>query len=82
MKERTGISNRESPEQEARERQEFPPKTEGSPPPEDASGRNRVFLGRGPLYHLSGSDALAGRNCNMPDLQPAQSEILSDTASV
>ena len=39
MKKPTGISNRESPEEEARERQQFPPKREGSPPPEDAAGR-------------------------------------------
>jgi hypothetical protein len=34
-----GISNRESAEAEARERQQHPPVQEGTPPPEDASGR-------------------------------------------
>jgi hypothetical protein len=35
----TGISNREPPEQEARERQEHPPVDTSSPPPQDAAGR-------------------------------------------
>ena len=39
MKQRTGISNRESPDQEQRERLEHPPLRPGSPPPQDASGR-------------------------------------------
>jgi hypothetical protein len=39
MAEQTGISNRESPAKEAREREEFPPIQEGSPDPEDAAGR-------------------------------------------
>jgi hypothetical protein len=34
-----GISNRETPADEAREREEHPPVQEGSPPPEDAAGR-------------------------------------------
>jgi hypothetical protein len=34
-----GISNRETPADEAREREEFPPVEGGSPPPEDAAGR-------------------------------------------
>jgi hypothetical protein len=36
---RTGISNRETPDEEARERQEHPPLDTGSPPPQDAAGR-------------------------------------------
>lgn len=36
---RTGISNRVSPDQEDRERQDHPPIDGGSPPPQDASGR-------------------------------------------
>ena len=36
---RTGISNRETPDEEARERQEHPPLETGSPQPEDAAGR-------------------------------------------
>jgi hypothetical protein len=35
----TGISNRESARDEARERQEYPPLDTGSPAPEDAAGR-------------------------------------------
>jgi hypothetical protein len=34
-----GISNRETPEEEARERREHPPVDTSSPPPEDAAGR-------------------------------------------
>jgi hypothetical protein len=36
---RAGISNRESPAEEARERREHPPVDTSSPPPEDAAGR-------------------------------------------
>lgn len=39
MKERTGISNRETPAEEERERHEHPPENTGSPEPEDAAGR-------------------------------------------
>ena len=42
-----GISNRETPSQESEEREEFPPKNTGSPPPEDASGH----VGEQPLEH-------------------------------
>jgi hypothetical protein len=35
----TGISNRETPAEEARERQEHPPENSGSPEPQDAAGR-------------------------------------------
>jgi|RhiMethySRZTD1v2_1073278.scaffolds.fasta_scaffold29358_4 hypothetical protein len=38
MAKRTGISNRESAESEARERRIFPPIETGRPPAEDASG--------------------------------------------
>ena len=34
-----GISNRETPEEEAEEREAFPPVQTSSPPPQDASGR-------------------------------------------
>ena len=37
-KAKTGISNRESAAEEAREREAFPPVDAGSPPPEDAGG--------------------------------------------
>ena len=35
----TGISNRETPQEEAREREEHPPLDPSSPPPQDAAGR-------------------------------------------
>jgi hypothetical protein len=36
---RTGISNRETPAEEERERRQHPPIPRDSPPPEDAAGR-------------------------------------------
>jgi hypothetical protein len=48
MPERTGISNRESVADEARERSEHPPVDTSSPPPEDAAGR----VGEEPLDDL------------------------------
>ena len=39
MPRRSGISNRESAEEESRERAELPPQDTGSPAPEDAAGR-------------------------------------------
>jgi hypothetical protein len=48
MTRRSGISNRESPEEEAREREEHPPLDTDSPPPEDAAGRQ----GEQPLTDL------------------------------
>lgn len=36
---RQGISNRETPEEEAQEREEFRPVDPGAPPPEDVAGR-------------------------------------------
>jgi hypothetical protein len=58
-----GISNRESPEEEAKERQEHPPVETGSPEPEDAAGR----VGEDPLTdntdrhtsHKAGSRSIA-----------------------
>jgi hypothetical protein len=44
-----GISNRETPRQEAEEREEFPPQNTGSPPPEDAAGR----VGEQPLENMT-----------------------------
>jgi hypothetical protein len=38
-RQRTGISNRETPEQEKKERLKHPPETTGSPEPQDAAGR-------------------------------------------
>jgi hypothetical protein len=48
MSNRTGISNRETPEEEERERREHPPIDSSSPPPEDAAGR----IGEEPLEDL------------------------------
>jgi hypothetical protein len=39
MQRNTGISNRETPEQEEQERREHPPVDRNSPPPQDAAGR-------------------------------------------
>jgi hypothetical protein len=58
----SGISNRETPQEEAKERQEFPPADTSSPPPEDAAGR----VGEEPLddmrdrhtSHKAGSHSL------------------------
>lgn len=36
---RTGISNRETPAEEEKDRVEHPPKNSGSPPPQDVAGR-------------------------------------------
>jgi hypothetical protein len=64
MAERTsGISNRESAAEEAREREEFPPRDTDSPAPEDAAGR----VGEEPLddirdrhtSHKAGSRSIA-----------------------
>ncbi len=44
----TGISNRETPAEEAQERAEHPPQNTGSPEPEDAAGR----VGEQPLTDL------------------------------
>ena len=60
---RTGISNRESPADEARKRQEHPPFDSSSPQPEDAAGR----VGEQPLddmrdrhtSHKAGSRSIA-----------------------
>ncbi len=63
MERRVGISNRESPEDEARERQEHPPADRESPPPQDAGGN----VGETPLQeapnrqtsHKAGSRSIA-----------------------
>jgi hypothetical protein len=60
---KTGISNREPPDVEARERREHPPLPVGSPPPEDASGRRGELPGRTPgprqTSHKAGSRSIA-----------------------
>ncbi|MBI4477588.1 MAG: hypothetical protein HY654_10470 [Acidobacteria bacterium] len=63
MAQRVGISNRETPTEEAREREKFPPLNTGSPLPEDAAGR----VGEQPLEdrrdrhtsHKAGSRSIA-----------------------
>ena len=63
MKARVGISNRESPEQEAQTRTEHPPTDRESPPPQDAGGN----VGETPLReapnrqtsHKAGSRSIA-----------------------
>src|SRR4051812_8507980 len=58
-----GISNRESPQEEAQERREHPPQDTSSPPPQDAAGR----VGEQPLddtqdrhtSHKAGSRSIA-----------------------
>lgn len=60
---RTGISNRETPQQEQKERQEHPPLDPSSPPPQDAAGR----VGEAPMQevpnrhtsHKAGSRSIA-----------------------
>jgi hypothetical protein len=45
----SGISNRESPEEEAKEREEYPPIDTSPPPPQDAAGR----VGEDPLPDMN-----------------------------
>src|SRR5436305_15149699 len=69
----TGISNRETPQEEAKERDEFPPLDASSPPPEDAAGR----VGEEPLEdmnsrqtsHKTGSHSIVAKegNARYPD---------------
>ena len=70
---RMGISNRETPEEEENERQEFPPKNQGAPPPQDAAGR----VGEEPMAevpnrhtsHKAGARSIAQKedNTRYPD---------------
>jgi hypothetical protein len=58
----TGISNRQPPEQEARERREHPQVSEGAPPAQDASGRVGDPTGEtlnGHTSHKAGSRSVA-----------------------
>src|SRR4051812_11656887 len=69
----TGISNRETPREEAEEREEYPPVDISSPPPQDAAGR----VGEEPLddlnsrqtSHKTGSHSLVEKegNTRYPD---------------
>jgi hypothetical protein len=60
---RAGISNRETAEQEAQDRQEHPPLDTGSPPPADAGGDvGEAPLERAPnrqTSHKAGSRSIA-----------------------
>jgi hypothetical protein len=78
----TGISNRETPEEEAREREEHPPIDTSSPPPQDAAGR----VGEEPLddtrdrhtSHKAGSRSIAQKEdeSKYPDRsQPASRKV-------
>ena len=72
-RQRTGISNRETPAEEEQERQEHPPKNTGSPEPQDAAGR----VGEAPLEqvpnrhtsHKAGARSIAQKedNTRYPD---------------
>jgi hypothetical protein len=72
-RQRTGISNRETPAQEEQERHEFPPQNTGSPEPQDVAGR----VGEAPLEtvpnrhtsHKAGSRSIAQKedNTRYPD---------------
>jgi hypothetical protein len=72
-RQRTGISNRETPAEEERERQEHPPVKTGSPEPQDAAGR----VGEAPMEevpnrhtsHKAGARSIAQKedNTRYPD---------------
>jgi hypothetical protein len=54
MRRKVGISNRETPEQEERERHEHPPVSRESPPPQDAAGRvGELPMDKVPNRHTS-----------------------------
>jgi hypothetical protein len=58
----TGISNRQSPTDEAHDRQEHPPADTSGPPPEDASGRAGGDAApdlHGQTSHKAGSRSIA-----------------------
>jgi hypothetical protein len=65
---RTGISNRETPAEEEKERREHPPEATGSPEPQDAAGR----VGEAPMdevpnrqtSHKAGSRSIAQKEAN------------------
>lgn len=67
-RQRTGISNRETPAQEEKERHEHPPASTGSPEPQDAAGR----VGEAPMEevpdrqtsHKAGSRSIAQKEAN------------------
>ncbi len=59
----TGISNRETPAEEAAERREHPPVDGGPPPPQDAAGRvgdaDTAAIDGGQTSHKAGSRSIA-----------------------
>jgi hypothetical protein len=80
--EKAGISNRQSAEEDAREREDFPPVAAGSPQPEDAAGR----VGETPVddlrdrhtSHKAGSRSIAQKEVESryPDRSmPASSKV-------
>jgi hypothetical protein len=80
---RAGISNRETPEEEARERREHPPLNTGAPPPEDAAGRtgdedNAELDGR-QTSHKAGSRSVGQKEAasKYPDRSMPQSRKVS-----
>jgi hypothetical protein len=67
MAKRTGISNRESAESEARERRMFPPLDTGRPPAEDASGSSEeapLTDDGGQTSHKAGSRSVAQKEAS------------------
>ena len=65
---RTGISNRETPEEEAKERTEFPPANADSPEPQDAAGRTGDDAGEElpnrQTSHKAGARSIAQKEAN------------------
>lgn len=67
-RQRSGISNRETPAEEEQERREHPPESGGSPEPQDAAGR----VGEAPMEevpnrqtsHKAGSRSIAQKEAN------------------
>lgn len=66
---KNGISNRETAAEEARERQEHPPRNTGSPEPEDAAGRvgeePMVEVLNGHTSHKAGMRSLAQKEAEV-----------------
>ena len=79
---KTGISNRETPQEERQERDQHPPIDTNSPPPQDAAGR----VGEAPLEdlrdrhtsHKAGSRSIAQKEAESKYAdrsQPASSKV-------
>ena len=67
-RQRTGISNRETPAEEEKERREHPPSNTGSPEPQDAAGRvGELPMDEVPNRHTShkaGARSIAQKEAN------------------